>query len=346
MSEKRLEMPFLRNVGLVITYRCQVACPHCIIEAGPNRTEEMALNDVFNWIQQISKYRDSYIKILSLTGGEPFFNIDNLKMISTYGEKCGLLVTAVTNAFWASTKEKAVKILQDLSAIKILSISTDVYHLEAIPFKRVKNAVIAAKECDIPYNIAVCTENEEDAKYERLLHKLKQITEADTITPAVTLPVGRALKKIGTLKHHMTDKPPIAACSAGSSPILFPNGQVIACIGPIIDLPPSHPLVLGNLRDNSLDQILDKAELNPILHAIRIWGPKKLISLISEAGLKQYLPKQYIKDSVCNACYDLMSNSRIIAYLAQLEKNSEFRRKVAYARIYYLNETRMVETLC
>lgn len=342
-SDELVEMPFLRNIGFIMTYKCQVACPHCIIEAGPHRKEEMSVDDALNWIRQIAGYRNGYIKVLSLTGGEPFYNIDKLKRIAAFGETCGLLVSVVTNAFWAFTQQEAVRIIRELPSIKMLAISADSYHQETIPFERVKNAILAAQECNIPYNIAVCTENEDDDEHKKLLNKLLEITEMDTINVAVTFPAGRALKKLGILKHKTTEDPPISACSAGSSPIVFPDGKVIACIGPVIDLPSSHPLVLGNLRKNSLNEILDNAELNPILHAIRIWGPKKLISIIKDAGLGRYLPERYIKDSVCNACYQLMSNSKIVEFLARLAENLEFRRNIAYARVYYLKETMMAE---
>lgn len=344
-SEKVLETPFLWNMGFLITYRCQIACPHCIVEAGPHRKEEALLSDAFKWIQQIANYRNGYIKVLTLTGGEPFYNIEYLKKIADFGEQCGLVVSVVTNAFWASTQEEAVRTLKKIPAIKMIAISTDVYHKEFISVDLVKNAILAAKECNIPYTVAVCTENEDDKKSKEILNQLQEITERKTINTAVTLQTGRALKKLGALKYQISEDPPISACSAGSSPVILPNGRVIACCGPMINLPSSHPLLLGNLHENTLQKILDNAELNSILHAIRIWGPKKLISLIKDAGLDAYLPERYIKDSVCNACYKLMSNSRIIAFLFQLDRDVEFKRKVAYARVYYLKETKMVELL-
>ena len=342
-SDELFEMPFLRNIGLVVTYKCQVACPHCIIEAGPHRKEEMSLDDSLNWIQQIGIYRNGYIKVLSLTGGEPFYDLEKLERLVILGKENDLIVSVVTNAFWASTLKEAIKILQKLSAIKMIAISADAYHQSTIPFERVKNAIFAAKECDIPYNLHVCTDNESNEEYKEILNKLLELTDIDTINTAVTFPAGRALKRIGLMKYHTTEDPPISACSAGSSPIIFPDGRVIACIGPVIDLPSSHPLVLGNLRENSLQEILDRAELNSILHAIRIWGPRKLISIIKETGLSSYLPERYIKDSVCNACYHLMSSEKIVEFLSQLAENSEFKQKVAYARVYYLKEPQMAE---
>lgn len=343
MTDKLIEMPFLRNIGLLMTYKCQVTCPHCIIEAGPHRKEEMSIGDASNWIEQISNYRDGYIKVLALTGGEPFYNLENLSEISQFAAARGLFVSVVTNAFWANTKNQAVKTLKHLNAIKMLSISTDVYHQESIPFERVENAIAAAREIDIPFTVAVCTENEGDPAYQRILCTLERIVEKDVIQTAITFVAGRAFRKTDRLQYQMSKNPPISACGAGSSPIIFPDGRVVACVGPIVDLRTPHPLLLGSLRKNCLKEILDGAESNSILHTIRIWGPKKIISLIENAGLDKHLPDEYVKDSICNACYCLMSNEEIVNFLNQLADDVEFTRKVAYARIYYLKETTMAE---
>lgn len=338
-------MPFLRNIGLLVTYKCQVACRHCIIEAGPHRKEEMSIDNAFNWIKQISDYRNGYIKVLSLTGGEPFYNVTNLRKLARYADDCGLLVSVVTNAYWAKDVKEAVNTIKDIPEIGMIAISTDVYHQENIPFKNIKNAVKACEELNIPYNIHVCTENETDEKHQRIVEKLLEITDKDNINTAITLPAGRALEEIDDFQHLMSEEPPISACSAGSSPIIFPNGNITACIGPIIKIDADNPLLLGNLNKEPLNVILDKAEINPVLHAIRIWGPKRLINMIEESDFKKYLPKSYIKGSVCDACYNLMINDHIVNYLKNLSKNSEFIKKVAYARAYYLKETEMIESL-
>jgi len=344
MSENLPEMPYLRNIGMVVTYKCQVACPHCIIEAGPHRKEEVKLDDASKWIEQIANYRNGYIKVLSLTGGEPFYDLNKLAALSSFGEKKGLFVSAVTNAFWASTPKIAVNTLKNLSAIKMMAISSDAYHQKCIPFERVKNAVNAAKTLGIPFQIGVCTENLDDEDYKKIVHKLEEITEPDNIKTAITFPVGRALK-IKNPKYVSSTEPPASACSAGSSPIIFPNGNIIGCIGPVINIKTDHPLLLGNLQLNSLKEILDNSETNPIYHAIRIWGPRKLVTLANDAGLAKFLPEKYVKDSVCHACYSLVSNRRIRTFLQSLARDPEFRRKVAYARLYYLRESRMFELM-
>lgn len=345
MTEPMPEMPFLANVGLLMTRKCQVTCPHCIIQAGPHQTEEICLEDACKWITEAAVYRGGHIEVLSLTGGEPFFNLDHIKRISDHAEMKGMYVSAVTNAYWASSKEEAVRVLMHNSAIRMISVSTDVYHQMYIPFERVKNAVAAAQECDVLCTVAVCTENEDDIRYRRILDDVHQLLPSEYVFTAITFAAGRALKRLDNSRYPLTTEVPASACAAGSSPIIFPTGKVTACIGPVIDLQSDHPLMLGNLRERSLRDILDDAELNPILHAIRVWGPRKLIEMAVDAGLGDYLLKLYIKDSMCNACYSLMSNSVIIGFLQELSRNLDFAQRVAYARAYYLGEMRMAERM-
>jgi MoaA/NifB/PqqE/SkfB family radical SAM enzyme len=329
----------------MMTYKCQVACPHCVVEAGPHRTEEVTRDNALDWIGQIAAYGDGWIQALSLTGGEPFFNVDNLRTISSFASDCGLFVSAVTNAYWAADREHAVALLKDLDGLKMLAISTDEHHQRQIPFEWVKNAIMAARLCGIPYNVVVCTESKEDAEYKRIVGDLVEITDPATIMTVITFPVGRALQSVDASRYQRVKEPAQSACLAATAPILFPDGKVVACIGPVINLNTPHPLALGSLREQSLEEILDAAEVNPILHAIRIWGPRKLVSLAQEAGLGQYLPDTFVKHSICHACYCLMSDARIAEFLSELATDAEFREKVAYGRVYYLRETKAVQML-
>jgi MoaA/NifB/PqqE/SkfB family radical SAM enzyme len=335
----------LKDAGLVMTYRCEVACPHCILEAGPHRTEDVSEADALDWIRQIADYGDQQIGALSLTGGEPFYNTDSLRRLSSFADGCGLFVSAVTNAYWASDKQRAVALLKELDGLKMLAISADEHHQLHIPFERVKNAVEAAEECGLPYAVVVCTESKAEPGYQRIIGQLGEITEPDRIATVITYPVGRALRRVDAAKYEREGEPARSPCPAASAPILLPDGRVNACIGPVITLTSPHPLALGSLREQSLQEILDAAEMNPILHTIRIWGPRKLVELAQEAGLGQLLPEQYVKDSVCHACYALMTNPGILEFLQELARDASYVEKVAYARVYYLEETRMAELL-
>jgi MoaA/NifB/PqqE/SkfB family radical SAM enzyme len=337
------DSPFLRNVGLFLTYHCQASCAHCIVRAGPDRHEEMNLNDARDWIRQIASYRNHYVYVLSLTGGEPFSNLKLLRDVMEAAVECKLLVSVVTNAFWATKRHAAKQLLESLPKICFISISTDSYHQKYVPFERVKNAIWAARECGIPYYISVVTEDKSDPEFQRLNSELVQLTAPGSVRTGITFPLGRAAEVSGQLRYKNSDEPPKEACQAASSPCIFPDARVYGCIGPLIDLRHDHPLLLGNLRDSSVSDIFDRAETSVGLHALRLWGPNRLISLLREAGLGDQVPKTYIEGSVCNACYNLLSDALVRGWLRDLEQDADFRKRVAYGRLYYLNETEMLE---
>ena len=61
VDQDTLELPFLSNLGLMLTFRCTTACPHCVVEAGPHRKEEIALDRALDWIEQAREFRGGHI---------------------------------------------------------------------------------------------------------------------------------------------------------------------------------------------------------------------------------------------------------------------------------------------
>jgi organic radical activating enzyme len=334
-------VPFLRNIGLIMTYKCQIECAHCLVDASPYRTEEISMQDAFSWIRQISQYRKGYVKILSLTGGEPFYNLEKLKKISSFAGRQGLLISVTTNAFWAETYEKAFETLRLFPEIKAITMSTDAYHLDFIPLERISNAILAAEDCGILYNLNVCTVCKEEATYRDIISYLEKIVLNDSIGTTITIPNGRAKKLTNRSLYMMEKDPPQIPCLSCSSPVITPTGKVLACCGAIQAIESANPLILGCLRENSLSNILDDAELNPILHIIRLWGPDRLISMAKDVGLGRCLPDSYIKDSICDICNSLMSRKEIVEFLFQLAFHQELRKSVANARSLYLRDAQV-----
>ncbi|RQW88006.1 MAG: radical SAM protein [Geobacter sp.] len=336
-------MRFLENIGMMITYQCQVACPHCIVEAGPDRSEKMDSAEAKDWLRQAAAYNSGKIKGVSLTGGEPFYDVESFKNIMEFGNSAGLFMTAVTNAHWATSLQDAIEVLRSVPSLKMLGISTDVYHQQFINFERVAHAIRAAEILHIPIQISVCTDSKMDPGYQDIIRKLQQIAHKDTIDTVITYSVGRAASMLQP-EHLRVLEPPVSACTASGSPIIFPDGRVIACIGPLINLAFDHHLVLGNLRDASLDDILNRAQLNPILHTIRIWGPHRLLQLL-ERKAGTVLLNQFLENNVCDICHRIFANQKIQHLIESLAVDREFIQMIAYARAFYLKENEMLELL-
>ena len=119
----------------------------------------------------------------------------------------------------------------------------------------------------------------------------------------------------------------------------------MGCIGPVMKLGADHPLALGNLFQEPLSAILQRAEENVILHTIRVWGPHRVVALLKSYGAGRLLPGEYIENSTCDVCFKLFSNAEILGDLKELALDKDFRRKVAYGRLYYLNEDTMAKAI-
>lgn len=343
MTARSEDIPFMSTLGLLLTYRCTILCPHCLVEAGPERKEKMALGSAFGWIDEAAGYRNGTIRCIELTGGEPFYDLQTLALISDHAMHAGLSVSAITNAGWAETLEQAILTLNELPAIRKISISTDVYHQQFIPVGYVHNAIIAAELLGRKYDIAVTTDNEHDERYRSIIARLEKFVEPGRIRSTATVPAGRAMKQASALNRRHSPEPFTAACTASSVPVILPDGRVMACAGPMLTRHDSCPLCLGNLRKESLANVLDRAEINPLLHLLRVWGPHRMVSLLRSRGHGALLPKEYLCGSGCDICTKLLSDRRLANLLTSLLDEQENRNVIAYARMQRLKEPEMVQ---
>lgn len=303
----------------------------------------MSIDAACDWIRQAASYRDGQIRILSLTGGEPFLNLHQLETIATVAASVGLSVAVATNGFWAGQLGDAIRLLRRLTAVHVLSISTDAYHLPYVPLENVKNAIRAARFCGRPYDVILCTDNTQDEAYRRIYNALLDVTAAETIRTTLAHGSGRSRGIAELGERRLSRTPPSEACASAGAPLVLPNGRIVACAGPVMGLSCSHPLSLGNLREEPLAQILDRAEMNTILHAIRLWGPQALVAIIQEGGFETCLPERYMDGSLCDTCYQLMARRVVRGHLSEAALDTQLCRKVAYGRLYYLKETGMLK---
>lgn len=64
----------INSVCLCLTFKCDLACRHCFVAAGPNRTEEMTVEQIATAIDNC--YQD--INRMWFSGGEPTVVMDKL----------------------------------------------------------------------------------------------------------------------------------------------------------------------------------------------------------------------------------------------------------------------------
>ena len=316
-------IPFLSKVGLMLTYQCKLACPHCLVKSTNDGIEEMSLTLAHQWLDQLSAFKKGFTSNISLSGGESFCNLPYLLNIATYAYQLGFVVSVNTNAIWATSKEEALRVLQLCFSIQTITVHTNVQQQKQIPFEHVKNAIWAANKLEKSYQIEIDTDNKDSREYHQLMNHILQIASAEQVNVNYILPMEMMFHQFQNNNNKHSLPPPQAACAKACFPIIYPDGNVIACKGAPTHLPDFHPLFLGNLNRNTLYHIFEKAESNFMLHAIRNWGPKGLVQLIKDSGYSQILPNYYQEDANCNICYKLFANNIICEALKDLIEKEE-----------------------
>mgnify|MGYP006271493659 FL=1 len=306
-------------LGFLLTYHCPVSCAHCLVDAGPRRKEKMALGTALGWLDEAAAYRGGAIKAVELTGGEPFYDLQNLALVSDHAGQAGLLVSVETNAGWAGTLEAAVLTLNQLPAISKISLSTGAQHQRFIPLTHISNAAIAAELLGRRYEVFVATEGEQDEQYLATCKELEKVMPASRIKAVVNYPAGRAKRPESGIRLSTSSAPSEKPCAKPFKPLILPDGRVMACSGPVHHYrKPSCPLCLGNLRKEPLETVLNRAANRRLLHLVWNWGPHRLASLLASYGQAGLLPDEYVSGSPCDICNKLLSDKFLVSRLNAL----------------------------
>jgi len=124
------------DLGLILSYKCQAACAHCLYNCGPDWTDWMtpeevrvALESTLNWGQRFQVH---------ITGGEPFLNFPLLLHAVETATELGISNYLETNAGWCVREELVEKHFLALreAGLGAVLISCSPFHAETIPLER------------------------------------------------------------------------------------------------------------------------------------------------------------------------------------------------------------------
>jgi len=139
-------IPPLHNGGVMLTYRCDNACRHCLYCCSPKSSDE-ATNEkmIDRTMSALSKERS--LSGIHFGGGESSLFFDRLLYAIRSAVKHGVRIDYLeTNGGWCvddQTAENGFKRLRDAGLPGVL-ISASLFHLEFIPLNVTKMAIRAA----------------------------------------------------------------------------------------------------------------------------------------------------------------------------------------------------------
>ena len=121
--------------GVMVNYRCNAACRHCLYACSPKRRGGYVSSDAIkNIAQTLARGR---IGSVHIGGGEPFLDFDGLIAVVRGLASAGVRLDYIeTNAFWAVGKEcgERLEILKS-EGVEALCISIDPFHAEYVPWE-------------------------------------------------------------------------------------------------------------------------------------------------------------------------------------------------------------------
>jgi molybdenum cofactor biosynthesis enzyme MoaA len=274
--------PLLFRVGLLLTERCDAACRHCWFSSSPDRKAAMNLEQAKRYIDAASANGARWV---SFTGGEPFLVYDLLLDLTAYASSNGRLSEAVTNCNWATSREKALQRLLPLkeAGLDTLNMSVDDFHQETIPLTRVKNCFEAAKRLELKPVLMITVKKKSNITARRVAALLEdpniQVLGGEKLPNPSALAMKTHFTPVG--RGEKTPKQEMRYIKVESQPCrqvltdigVRPSGDVMPCCGP---LAAQIDAAIGNLEEERLSEILERAWINPRIREIYEKGPPQL----------------------------------------------------------------------
>ncbi len=140
----------LRELHLLLTYRCTIECDHCFVWGSPQQSGVMTLAQMGRILDQGEALGS--VEAVCFEGGEPFLYYGLLLEGVRQARARGWRTEVISNAYWATSVEDALLWLRPLveAGLDDLLLSEDTYHdhgtnEESLP----KNAATAVDDLGI-----------------------------------------------------------------------------------------------------------------------------------------------------------------------------------------------------
>ena len=292
----------IKRVNFRFTYHCNIACRHCYNNSGPHRkTERLALGAM---LAVVAEMPEAGIKHLNLSGGEPFLYQDDLAALVAAGRAAGLdAITIYTNGFWASTDERAMRVLNRLSASGFMrkrgdhiKVSGGAYHQEFIAFERI---LILARNYFARFGQRLEVDFELPPQAGKLADEVRARVSAAGLNEQVTLSFRRIIslgrgEDVEGMPIRVTGSPP---CAIMNEIAFDPDGSARPCCSGNGE---HHGIVIGRLEQHRLKTLAKRMQNDPILQFIATHSMTKIFDFIPTATKKDGYSGR------CHLCMDAL----------------------------------------
>jgi hypothetical protein len=284
---------------LFITDRCPVGCRHCSVDSRPDSPR---ITDFGLFEGIVAGLAASPVRIVGISGGEPFVERRGLSHAVRELDAAGKSVVVYTSGFWARTARAPVWVEAVLDRCSAVFLSTDAFHQAGMGEERFRNAARAVVDRGTALVVQVLDLDTEVERAEGLLAAALGPGWADTVevNKVPLLPYGRA----GGI-YSVDDRRPVSsfgACRVARARVVRYDGVVSACCNEAV-LMGAGPAWFRRRVDGG-DQLLDVMrgfEEDSMLRTIGRDGVGRLAEhpLAGDLATRQ-------ASGVCGACWLLV----------------------------------------
>ena len=275
----------LTGVHFLLSYRCTDECDHCFVWGSPQAGGTMTLAQIRDVLRQAKDL--GTVEMVYFEGGEPFLFYPIMLQGMREAAALGFGTGIVTNSYWATSVEDAVEWLRPIAEVGIadLSLSSDLFHGEAMMTRAARNAIEAAARLGLPDSVLSVEVPEGCATY-------PQREKGEPITGGAVRFRGRAVAK---LAEGVPRQPWTEFTECPDEDFVDPGrvhvdafGHVHICQG----------LLMGNLWQQPLQELVATydPEAHPIIGPLLEGGPAALVR-------RNDLPHEDAYIDACHLCY-------------------------------------------
>lgn len=306
------------SLGFRLTYRCNSKCEHCYCytDKDDHSGDELRFADIEPLIIQAKSMGMTGV---GLSGGEPFLLHELICSTVECAKKHGMNVNLATNAFWAKQYDKALELLNHLKDLGFhpprdsIAVSAGQFHLPHISRDCTKNLIKAYRfafglplpRIDFEYVVG----NEHILKEYKSYLSEHGISEQDYKLVERTNFQTTGNSKI--VSDKVITKRSVSVfqslCPWVKDLIVDPYGNVYPCCG---FNRYNKGIIIGNIHNQSLEEINNRAQVNPVTRMLRFHSFAYLHSILR----RQFnLPDD--ADGLCDICEDIFANQEHVEYL-------------------------------
>ncbi|NTV14464.1 MAG: radical SAM protein [Desulfobulbaceae bacterium] len=289
----------MRKVAFGYSTRCNIRCEHCVATPDTPVSRTMEHGQAQAVIGELAR---AGVGGISFSAGEPFLYFPQIAELVRLCRQHGIYTRIVTNSFWAKGAAAADALVAELQAQGLgqLRLSYSRWHQKHIDRLQVVQAARSCEKLGLDYFVSFVTDfSPEDDPQEQFLR-----AQGLRYFPEPVIYAGRAASF--PRRSIRTD---YQANCCEMNPYLTPDLDLYACCDAGSHFSATNFFYLGNLAEQSAEQLFRQSESQPLYQLIRTMG---ITNIASYLGMPA---REIITYSKCELCRQLFNSPDTLARL-------------------------------